>query len=189
MAAKKKTAGGKLGLALLGTVAETITAVASPVSTIAEATAPLVKIGADALSGKIEENKKLIEIPQVVFSEGYIKLDEAKREMEAAGLDFRELAARENAAYKDCSDFDIVGTNYKDRQKVPPGTRVVLYYVTAEVIEKSKRLFEGAERLNAEKKERGQQMLNDALENTKRGFLGAADSAKKGFGKLLNKQK
>ena len=49
--------------------------------------------------------------------------------------------------------MEVIGTNFKLKQKVKPGTRIILKYVTAEVVEASRKLFEESEKLKAEKEQ------------------------------------
>jgi hypothetical protein len=171
---------------------KTVVKVTGTVGEISTVIAPLAAMGEKILTDKIEESKHLIEIPRIISSDGYVKLEEAKRYIESAGLKAGEAIAKENAALKDCSAFDVVGRSDKQKKRVPPGTRIILYYVTQEVIEKSKRLFIEAEKQKAEEKrkkieqmeskanekiaqkEKNKQMIEGTFEDIKHGFVDAA---------------
>lgn len=111
---------------------------------------PLIDRCGLALAAKLEERKKIIDISSIVSEKGYVKLDVAKKLLEESGLKVYEAVAKADGEFRDCSEFDVVYIDCKHKSKVPPGTLAGLYYVTAEVIEKSRQLHAEAERQKAE---------------------------------------
>lgn len=166
---------------------------------------PLLEMAGEVLSEKIEERKSLIEIPQVIFSDGYISLEEATKYIEEAGLKAGKAVAKENISFKDCSEFDVVDRSYKRRKRVPPGTRIILYYVTNKVIDKSNQLFEDSEKEKAEierkkaerltektekrrvQAEKNKQKIDAVVSNVQRGLIDSATNVKKTVGKIISK--
>ena len=89
-------------------------------------------------------------MPELYAEDYHVKLDEAKRWLEEDGFRAEAVVVKPNIIYKDCENYEVVGTNYSLKDKVAPGTRIILRYVTTEVIEASRRLFEEAEQAQAE---------------------------------------
>lgn len=140
--------------------------------------ASLLKRGAEAgivnINEKIEDNKTLIEIPELYSKDFILTLEEATRWLEEDGLKVRSVVAKPDINYKDCKDTQVVDSNPKLKQKVKPGTRVILQYVTTEVIEDSKKLFNESEKLKADKADKkaaqaakNKETLNEAVANVK----------------------
>ena len=149
-----------------------------------------INVGTKVYVKKAEENKALVEIPEIYSSDFRLKLKDAMDWLKEDGLNAAPVIVQPNIKFKDCSDLEIVGTNYKLGKKVKPGTRIILKYVTTDVIEDSRKLFDESERQKAEAKQKkaeqsaknkqkleqtvanAQQGLNDAVTNTKENIEG-----------------
>jgi len=153
-----------------------------------------IDAGSKAYAKRAEEKDALVEIAEV-FSEDYrLKLDDAKRWLEEDGLRAEGVVVQPSIEYKDCSEFEVVASNYKLGNKVAPGTRIILKYVTAEVIKASQRLFEESEQekeKNSQKKTenavKNKQALDKTITNVQSGFSNLVTSTKKGIKGLLSK--
>ncbi|MCL2547252.1 MAG: hypothetical protein FWE06_08720 [Oscillospiraceae bacterium] len=138
----------------------------------------IVKLGLDLTAKKVEERSTRIEVAEVYSSDYRLKLQDAKRWLEEDGLRVEPVVPQPDIAYKDCSEYEVVATNFKLKQKVAPGTRVILRYVTAEVIEASQKLFDEMENQKAgkstemteERTGRIKQNLNEKVESVKKVF-------------------
>jgi len=165
---------------------------------------PYVDAAIKAYNRINEEKKTLIEVPEIYSSDYRLKLEDAKRWLEEDGFKVATVIAQPAIRFKDCSDLEIVYTNYKPKQKAKPGTRIILKYVTSEVIEASCRLFDESEKQKAEAKQKKaekkaeqaikkKQILDNAVANVQHGIGDAVTSAQKGiegvFSNLPNKKK
>lgn len=112
---------------------------------------PAANVIANTLKDKVEERKDLVSIPELYTKDIPMKLDRAKILLEECGFKVEPIAIREaNIKYKDCFDLQIVGSKPKHKQKVKPGTIIFLKYVTSEIIEESKKMFDLSEKHRAE---------------------------------------
>lgn len=153
-----------------------------------------VDAGTKAYAIKAEQRKALVEMPEIYSSDYRLKLEDAKRWLEEDGLKPEAIIVQPDIAYKDCSDLEVVASNYKLKQKVKPGTRIILRYVTSEVIEASQKLFEESERQKAEVKQKkaeqtikNKQNVDKAVANVQQGFNDAVANTQKGIeGLILN---
>lgn len=142
--------------------------------------------GVDAGVKTIEDRKSLVSISDIHSEDYQLKLDDAKRWLEEDGLRVETVVVHPNPIFKDCSDMEVVGTNYKQKQRLKPGTRVILKCVTDDVIEASKKLFEEAERKKAadeqkkaEKKAEQAQQREEQIIKAKEKFGDAAAAVQK----------
>lgn len=158
-----------------------------------------IDAGAKAYAGKAEERKALVEIAEIYASDYRLKLEDAKRWLEEDGLRVEAVVVQPDIAYKDCSDLEVVATNYQLKQKVKPGTRIILKYVTSEVIEACQKLYDESERQKAEVEKqkaekqaekakekaeqdaKNKQKLDEAVANVRSGFNHAVSSTQKGI--------
>ena len=87
-----------------------------------------------------------VEVPKVISDDFRLTLEQAESWLIQDGLTPRPVLVNPDIAYKDCSDREVVATNYKLGKKVKTGTPIILQYVTAEVIDASKKLYEESEK-------------------------------------------
>jgi len=113
-----------------------------------------IDAGAKAYAKKDEERELLVEVPEVISSDYHLKLDDAIRWLEEDGFRAEAVVVKPDVSYKDCEDLEVVATNYELKKKVKPGTRIILRYVTSDVIEASQKLFEESEKMKAKAKQK-----------------------------------
>lgn len=97
-------------------------------------------------------SEELIFMPELCSKKFPLKLDEAKELLESRGLKALPIEVRlrdASSKYKDCFDFQVVGSDQKPNSKVKPGDTVIVQYVTQKVIDESRRIFEEAEQEKA----------------------------------------
>lgn len=125
------------------------------VSTVISIATPLIDIVDDKLKERAEERKDWVTIPELCSKTIPMKLDCTIDALEKLDLKVGYSAIdlkNANSKYKDCFDLQIVWSDHKRKQKVKPGTLVLLKYVTSEIIEESQRLFDESEKQKAEAK-------------------------------------
>ena len=171
----------------------------------------LTQKGVDAKTNayieKLEERKILVEVPELYSSNYRLKIDDAKRWLEEDGLKAEVVVVHPNIEYKNCFDLEVVATNYKLGEKVKPGTRIILKYVTSEVIKASQKLFDEYERQKAateqkkienqeektekkvEQNARNKQRLDETMANVQKKFNSVANNTKKGIAGISSKLK
>lgn len=177
----------------------------------AAASLPGVKDGIDTTikshGRKAEEKQAMVEIPEVYSPDFRLTLEEATRWLEEDGLRARAVVAQPDIAFREYADRMVVRTYPRPKQKVKPGTRVVVKYVTAEVIKASQGLYEEREREKAEarqdkinsreekaRKRAGQraearQKLDNTVAGVKRGINDSAAKMQKSIGGLSPKKR
>ena len=159
-----------------------------------------IDAGANAVSSIVEDRKALVEVAEVHSDDYLVTVDEARRWLEEDGLKVEPVVAKPNVTYKDCADSEVVATNFKLGEKVKPGTRIILRYVTSEVVEASQKLYEEAERekveleqQKAEKAAQSKQAFNNKVKGVQQGIGGAAKKTQEGvkgiFSKIPKKKK
>jgi len=156
-----------------------------------------VDAGAKAYTKKAEERDSLVEVPELISSDYHLKLDDAIRWLEEDGFRTEAVVVKPDVSYKDCEDLEVVATNYELKKKLKHGTRIILRYVTSDVIEASQKLFEESEKQKAKatqkktkqakinKKKREETVANvqkgvgNVLTNTQKGLKGVIDKIPK----------
>ena len=153
-----------------------------------------VDAGAMAIAKKVEERDAMVEVPVIYSSDYRLKLADATRWLEEDGFKVEAIIAQPDIEYKDCADLEVVASNYKLKQRVEPGTRIILRYVTSEVIEASQALFDEAERQKAdteqkkaEKQAKRAEKRADQAKRIKQNINKATDSVQSGFSKAVLK--
>jgi len=152
-----------------------------------------IDAGANAYTKKAEEKDSLVEIAELYSDDYRVKLEDAKRWLEEDGLKVEAVIVKPDIAYKDCLDLEVVATNFELKQKVKPGTRIILKYVTSEIIDASKMLFEESERQKADEKQlkaeqtaMKKESINKAVTSVKSGLSDVVSSTSKGLGGFLS---
>ena len=153
-----------------------------------------IDAGAKAYAKKDEERELLVEVPEVISSDYHLKLDDAIRWLEEDGFRAEAVVVKPDVSYKDCEDLEVVATNYELKKKVKPGTRIILRYVTSDVIEASQELFEESEKQKAEamQNKTKQAKLNKekrekTVANVQKGVGNVLTSTQKGIKNVVGK--
>jgi len=154
----------------------------------------LCQLGVSMAERAVEERGTMVEVAEVHSSDYHLKLDEAKRWLEEDGLKTEAVIVKPDIAFKDCADMEVVGTNFKLGQKVKPGTRIIVKYVTADVIEASQKLYEEGEKQKAEEQqkkteqaEKNKQKFDNAVSTVQDGLSSGITSVGNLFSKKLKK--
>ena len=115
-------------------------AVAKGGKAVAKVIAPeLMELGAKLGNELIEKQKSLVKIPDLKD----ILIDEAVRILkDELGLIPTPAIANPNSAYADESENEVMSSEPKFGSRVNPGSTIKVYYLTQEVIDKSKLLSE-----------------------------------------------
>ena len=159
-----------------------------------------IDAGSKAYTKRAEERSALVEVPELYSNDYRLKLDDARRWLEEDGLKVEAVVVQPDIAFKDCSDFEVVATNYELKQKVKPGTRIIVKYVTSEVIEASQRLYDEIEsqkiednQRKAEQAAKKKENFDKTVTNVQHGISGVVTNAQKGikgiFSNLPTKEK
>lgn len=96
---------------------------------------------------------------------------------------------RAGAKYKDCSEFQVVACDKKAKTKLKPGDTVIVQYVTKEVIDESRRIFEEAEQEKATLKQERTVKRAEQIERAKIVAGDTAAKARAGVEKMIRRDK
>lgn len=133
-------------------------------------------------------SEELIFMPELCSKKFPLKLDEAKELLESRGLKALPIEVRlrdASSKYKDCFDFQVVGSDQKPNSKVKPGDTVIVQYVTQKVIDESRRIFEEAEQEKAALKQERAVKRAEQIERAKIVAGGTAAKARAGVEKMI----
>lgn len=180
--AKPKKPNGNIG-GTLGLVAGIVSAVT-----------PLAVELIDRIPKKEElsPSEELIFMPELCSKKFPLKLDEAKELLESRGLKGLPIEVRLRDAcvkYKDCFEFQVVGSDRKPNSKLKPGDTVIVQYVTQEVIDESRRIFEEAEKQKAALKQERAVKRAEQMERAKAVAGDTAAKARAGVEKMIRRDK
>ncbi|MCD7777643.1 MAG: PASTA domain-containing protein [Clostridiales bacterium] len=134
-----------------------IGAAATAVSTakpIVDAVTPVVGKTVGVVNEKIEERKRLVTVPEVGDSKFPLSLEQATELINKNGLEVMSIAISVTDAdkkYRNYINNQVVETKPKSGQKVEPGSSVLVKYITQEVIDESKHIYEESENQKAQK--------------------------------------
>ena len=144
MANKKKSLSDQL-IDGLGKAAVTIV--------VTTATTIVTKI-VEQVEKKMEDRDKMVKVPEL-YSPGFpCTLDQVDTVLVSAGFHYVTTAeTKPDAKYHDCIPMQVVSTNPSAHASVLPGSTIQVKYVTQDVIEESKIIFENQQRELAEKKQ------------------------------------
>ena len=115
--------------------------------------APAIITAVEELIDKLPDIPSKVGVPQLYGLGFPLKLDQAITRLTKVGLTVMpsELSIGEaDPKYRNCVDSEVVDSDPKSKRKVAVGYPVIIRYVTQEVIDESKRLFEELERQKAE---------------------------------------
>jgi 2',3'-cyclic-nucleotide 2'-phosphodiesterase (5'-nucleotidase family) len=145
----------------------------------------IVQLGTSLAQQGVDARGSLVEVPEMYVSDYRLKLEDATRWLEEDGLKVEAVIVQPAIEFKDCSDLEVVASNYKLKQKVKPGTRIILSYVNSEVIEASRKLFEESERQKAEDEQmKADKKAEQAMKN-KQNIDKTVTAVQNGFGSAI----
>ena len=113
----------------------------------------LCQLGVSMAERAVEERGTMVEVAEIHASDYHLKLDDAIRWLEEDGLKTEAVIVKPDIAFKDCIDMEVVGANYKLGQKVKPGTRIIVKYVTVDVVKASRKIYREQEKTKAKEKQ------------------------------------
>ena len=152
---------------------------------------PLVKPAIDAIHDyadkTIEERKNLITVPNLYSKDFPLTVEQAEQLLNSYGLKaiFVKISlADANVRYRKYFNSQVVESRPKAKQKVEPGASVLVKYITQEVIDESRRLFEEAENRKIEQLCEKNIKRSKQKENAKRVVSNITDMAKRGAEKI-----
>lgn len=137
-------------------------------------------------------SEELIFMPELCSKKFPLKLDEAKELLESRGLKELSIEVRLRDAcvkYKDCFELQVVGSDRKPNSKLKPGDTVIVQYVTQEVINESRRIFEEAEQQKAALKQERAVKRAEQMERAKAVAGDTAAKARAGVEKMIRRDK
>ena len=137
-------------------------------------------------------SEELIFMPELCSKKLPLKLDEAKELLESRGLKALSIEVRLRDAcvkYKDCFELQVVGSDRKPNSKLKPGDTVIVQYVTQEVINESRRIFEEAEQQKAALKQERAVKRAEQMERAKAVAGDTAAKARAGVEKMIRRDK
>lgn len=141
---------------------------------------------------ELSPSEELIFMPELCSKKFPLKLDEAKELLESRGLKALPIEVRLRDAcvkYKDCFELQVVGSDRKPNSKLKPGDTVIVQYVTQEVIDESRRIFEEAEKQKAALKQERAVKRAEQMERAKAVAGDTAAKARAGVEKMICRDK
>ena len=141
---------------------------------------------------ELSPSEELIFMPELCAKKFPLKLDEAKELLESRGLKALPIEVRLRDAcvkYKDCFELQVVGSDRKPNSKLKPGDTVIVQYVTQEVIDESRQIFEEAEKQKAALKQERAVKRAEQMERAKAVAGDTAAKARAGVEKMIRRDK
>lgn len=141
---------------------------------------------------ELSPSEELIFMPELCSKKFPLKLDEAKELLESRGLKALPIEVRLRDAcvkYKDCFELQVVGSDRKPNSKLKPGDTVIVQYVTQEVIDESRQIFEEAEKQKAALKQERAVKRAEQMERAKAVAGDTAAKARAGVEKMIRRDK
>lgn len=135
-------------------------------------------------------SEELIFMPELCSKKFPLKLDEAKELLDSRGLKVLPIEVRLRdacAKYKDCFEYQVVGSDQKPNAKIKPGSTVIVQYVTREVIDESRRIFEEAEQQKAALKQERAVKRAEQMDRAKGAVVDTAGKMRDGLGKMVHR--
>lgn len=151
---------------------------------------PAIKPAVDLLHDKIKENRPTITIPELYSKKTRLPLKQAVELLETYGIKAipRELNVEEaNIEYRNCFADQVVNSSPKCGEKIPEGTGVVIEYLSQEVIDESRRIYEEAETRKKQIIEDKKEKRHGQRERVKQTANSAVDVVKKRVEAIPNK--
>lgn len=163
---------------------------------IESAVVPIVVNVANKVINRIalhnENVESKIKIPDLYSKEFPIDLEQAKILLNGCGLKYSESKMTINDSdkkYKDCFNLQVIASNPKQGTYVKEGTIVYLKYITQDVIDTSKRMYDEDKQRKAELKEQKEIEKQEWKENHKEKISNIVNKTKQTMTHMLTKQK
>lgn len=159
---------------------------------IVEAAPVIISLFHDMLPRLFPAQPEKVLIPQLCDENFPVTLNQATKLLTDAGLKVMSIdltLADADPKYKDYRDTQITDSDWKYKQMAPVGTTVMIKYITQEVIDESRRLYDAEEKRKADIKRAKDQKRKQHKEQAQKAAIVAVDKAKDGFEKILPHQK
>lgn len=140
--------------------------------------------------GELGPSEELIFMPELCSKKFPLKLDEAKELLDSRGLKVLPIEVRFRdacAKYKDCFEYQVVGSDQKPNAKIKLGSTIIVQYVTREVIDESRRIFEDAEQQKAALKQERAVKRAEQMDRAKGAVVDTAGKMRDGLGKMVRR--
>lgn len=118
----------------------------------------------DYTSKTMEERRRLVSVPELYSKEYPLSVEQAVELLSNYGLKstlVKTSIEDADVKYRKCFASQVISSKPKGKQKVEPGTMILVKYITQEVIDESQKIFEETE---ARKNETTLQKKNKHLE-------------------------
>lgn len=135
-------------------------------------------------------SEEFIFMPELCSKKFPLKLAEAKELLESRGLKILPIEVRLRdacAKYKDCFEYQVVGSDQKPNTKMKPGDTVIVQYVTQEIIDESRRIFEEAEQQKAALKQKRAVKRAEQMDRAKVAVVDTVGKMRDGFGNMVHR--
>lgn len=177
----------------LDNVTKIVTAVSGVVAALA---VPVIEKVTENMNGHKDsssvEPDNTIKVPELGSKDFSIDVEQALTilsDSSLKGVKSKLQIKDARVKYRDCYDGQVLYSNPKQGTPVKSGSTVYVKYITAEVINESKRIFEEQERQRAEAKEKRTIRNQEIRDGIKANAVGLADGAKNGVKRIFIKQK
>ena len=164
-----------------------IAGIVAAVAGIISAVTPIVNDAMEKRKDKVSGNE-LVSIPALYDKSFPLKMEQASELLTNYGLKAMPsmLTLREaRVKYKDCFDGQVISSKPRSNQKVRPGTTVLIRYITQEVIDESRRLFDEAEKQKVAAKQERAVKRSEQMGRAKDAVVDVAGRAKSGVEKIV----
>lgn len=133
---------------------------------------PTVNLIHNQIDRIAEEKRQLVEVPELYSKSFPLTVEQASKLLTEFGFKYEMVQLpliAANAKYRDCFDSQVIGTYPKAKQKVKPGSNILIKYITQEVIDESKKIFESEVQQRTEQKNKAKQKARGVINATKNG--------------------
>ena len=141
-------------------------------NTVVPLAKPAIDLACEQINASAEQHRQLIEVPEL-YSKGFpLSVEQAIKQLEERGLTYELIPLSLNDAsekYWNCISSQVIETLPAAKQKVKPGSRILVKYITQDVIDKSKEMYDHAENQKLLQKEKAKQAVSDAFGAAKKG--------------------
>lgn len=161
MSKKKTNIGGRINLDF------------SLANTVVPLAKPIIDTANKQINESAEAHRQLIPVPEL-YSKGFpLTVEQSIKLLEEKGFTYELISLTLNDAcekYRNCFDLQVIETLPSAKQKAKPGSRILVKYITQEVIDKSIKIFEENEERRAKRKEETSKAMTSTVDAAKRGF-------------------
>lgn len=141
---------------------------------------------------KQPEDPNYVDMPNVLNKKFTLTLSKVTELLENYDLKVLPVEVSLNKAgakYKDCSEFQVVACDKKAKTKLKPGDTVIVQYVTQEVIDASRLIFEKTEQRKAALKQERAVKRAEQMEQVRVAAVNTTTKVWEGLGKMIRHDK